>query len=260
MEKLVTSFDIVGDIAVIEIPRGLGKRGKIIAEAIMKIHKNIKVVAKKSPVEGRYRVRGLKVIAGDKRTETVHKESGCLMKLDAAKAYFSVRLSHERERIAAMVKDNEKVLILFAGVGPFALVIAKKVPTATVAGIELNPYAVKYFEENVKLNKLKNCDAIKGDVRRVVPKKFVNWADRVLMPLPKSAENFLDTAILASRNNAVVHFYHFGKHENVFKDAEEKIMKAAKKSKCSAGLINSKIVRPYAPGIVQIVVDFKIKK
>ena len=127
LRHLTKAFDIIGDIAIIEIPDELVSREKEIAEAIMQVHRNVKVVAKKlGGMTGEYRVRPLKIIAGENRTETEYHENGCRMRFDVAKTYFSVRLSHERERIAAQVKDGENILALFAGVGPFPLVIARK--------------------------------------------------------------------------------------------------------------------------------------
>ena len=255
------SFDMIGSIAIAEVKPEVRKYGKTIAKAIMQLHKNITTVAKKSSaMSGEYRVRRLKIIGGNKTTETVYRESGCLMKLDVSKVYFSVRLSHERERVAALVKNGENVLVMFAGVGPFALVIAKKNPAASVVGIELNPTATRYFQENIKLNKQKNCTAIKGDVRRIVPRKFKNFADRILMPLPKSAETFLDVAFKAAKSNAVIHLYNFGQEESVFEEVEKKISDAAKKAKIKVQILNEKVVRPYAPHIVQVCVDFKISR
>lgn len=255
------SFDLVGDICIVEIKDDVRKYEKKIAGAIMQLHKNVKVIAKKaSAMHGEFRVRKLRVISGEKRTETVYKESGCLMKLDVARAYFSVRLSHERERIAALVKDGENVLVMFAGVGPFALVIAKKNPRANVTGIELNPVAARYFEENIRLNKTHNCISIKGDVRKVIPARFNSHFDRVLMPLPKSAEDFLGVAFKAAKNNAAVHFYNFGAEETVFEDVRKKIDNAAKKARVRIKILNERIVRPYAPHIVQMCIDFQVVK
>lgn len=262
MQKLVTSFDIIGDIAVIEIPRGLGKKQKIIGEALMKIHKNVKVVAKKmGPMSGEFRVRPLKVISGEKRTETEYKESDCRMRFDVSEVYFSVRLSHERERIAELVKDGEKILALFAGVGPFPLVIARKKQNTQIVAIELNPKAVKYLKENIKLNKFENkIQAIEGDVNKVVPKKFKNWADRVLMPLPKGAENFLVSAIRGVKSGGTIHFYRFVDSQNAFEEAEEMVRKAAKKTKVKYKIISKKVIRNYSPKTVQVVLDVRITK
>ncbi len=261
LEKLITSFDIIGDVAIIEIPRGLGKKQKKIAHALISIHKNVHVVAKKlGSMEGKFRVRPLKIILGESRTETEYKESGCKIKLDVAKVYFSVRLSHERERIAQLIKPKENVLVMFAGVGPFALVAAKKNQDANIVGIELNPIAAEYFKQNIRLNKLKNCQAIQGDVRKVIPDRFIRWADRILMPLPKSAEDFLDVAFIAAKNGAVIHFYNFGKEEIAFEEAKDKIKKAAAKNGVRFQVLDQRIVRPYAPRIVQVATDFRIIK
>ncbi|MBS3067138.1 class I SAM-dependent methyltransferase family protein [Candidatus Micrarchaeota archaeon] len=271
------SFDLIGSMAIVEIKDEVKKYEKQIANAIMQLHKPIRTVVKKSSaMKGEYRVRRVKIIAGGKSTETIYREHNVAMRFDVAKTYFSVRLSHERERVAALVKNKENVLVMFAGVGPFALVIAKKHPKANVIGIEKNPAAAKYFEENIKLNKLQNCKAIRGDVRKVIAigswplasgqklkansQRLISWADRILMPLPKSAENFLDVAFKAAKNNCVIHFYNFGADENVFEQVREKINKAAKKCNVKIKILNEKIVRPYAPHIVQVCIDFKVNK
>jgi tRNA (guanine37-N1)-methyltransferase len=181
------------------------------------------------------------------------------MHLDLAKVYFSPRLSHERGRIAAHVRSGEKVLVMFAGVGPFALVIAKKQKDAKVVGIELNPEAVRYFSENIMLNGMEGrVDAVLGDVRKVVPGKFAGFADRVLMPLPKNAEDFLDVALLAAKKGGIVHFYTFVNRKDGKEAAEKKVFEAAKKAGRKIEILESREVRPFSPSTVQIVVDFKI--
>jgi len=269
LRHLTKAFDIIGDIAIIEIPNELQAREKEIAESIMQVHRNIKVVAKKlGGMAGEYRVRPIKVIFGENRTETEYHESGCRMRFDVAKTYFSVRLSHERERIAALVnncdvKDGEKILALFAGVGPFPLVIARKNKgkPLRIAAIEMNPDAAKYMKENVRLNKMDGIiEPIEGDARKVVMDRFRNWADRVLMPLPKSAHDFLDVAFAGAKNGAIVHFYSFAEEEKAFEDAKEKVDNAAKEAKTKVEILNQKIVRPYAPHIVQTVTDFRVIK
>lgn len=256
-QQLTKSFDIVGDIAIVEIPDRLKHYEQRVAEAVMAVHPNVKVVAKKlGAMSGEFRVRPLEVIGGENRTETIHKENDCMMKVDVARAYFSVRLSTERTRIANLVKDGENVLVMFSGVGPFALVIAKRRPDAKIACIELNDVAVQYANENVKLNALHNIENIQGDVKDVVPRKFFNWADRVVMPLPKSSHEFLDLAFKASRNNATIHLYHIGDFEN----AEHLIQKVAKENNAHVTILGQQIVRPYAPRLHQICVDFRVKK
>lgn len=254
-ELLVTSFDIIGDIAIVEIPEELILKQQKIGETILQIHKNVKTVLKKlGPMEGEYRVRKLEVIAGEDRTETVYKENGALMKLDLAKVYFSVRLAFERLRIANLVKPNEKVLVLFAGVGPFAFVISKKHPGAKITAVELNPDAVAYMNENIKLNHMTNINAIECDARNFNEKNF----DRIIMPLPKSGHEFLDVAFSSIKSGGTIHFYSWADAKNPFAEPMKKAKEIAQKSNVFIEFENIRIVRPYAPNIVQVVLDILV--
>ncbi len=256
---VMSSFDLVGDIAIVEIPEMLVKKEKKIAEAMVKVHPNVRVVAKKEgPMEGRYRTRKMKIIFGEKRTGTVYKENGVRMMVDVAKVYFSPRLSFERKRIARLVKDGEKVLALFAGVGPFPLVIAKTKKNCELVAIELNPAAVEYMRKNITLNKMKNITAICGDVKEIVPREYADWADRVLMPLPRDAEEFLPVAYSGAKDGATIHFYTFADIKNPFADAKRKTEKHLAKENYE--IINKRIVRPFSPALVQVAIDFRVKK
>jgi len=119
------SYEIVGDIAVLD-----ESADEAVASAIMKLHKNIRVVARrKSHVEGVFRRRRIEIIAGERRTETVHKENGCRYKLDLERVYFNPRLATERDRVASLAArsaSEETIIDMFAGVGPFSILIAKR--------------------------------------------------------------------------------------------------------------------------------------
>ncbi|MEW6722525.1 MAG: class I SAM-dependent methyltransferase family protein, partial [Candidatus Micrarchaeota archaeon] len=261
LQKLTTSFDIVGDIAIVEIPETLEGNEKKIGEALLKVHKNVRTVLKKlGGMEGEYRVRRFACIAGDDRTETVYMESGVKMRLDLAKVYFSPRLAHERGRIAEIVKDGERVLVLFAGVGPFALVIAKQKPKSKVAAVELNPDAVRYMRENIALNKLKNVEALEADAG-ALDFGAIGGAgsfDRVIMPLPKSAHEFLVIAFAALRDGGTVHFYTIVGMGEPFAEALGKAETEAKKCGFSLQVLSQRIVRPYSPSQVQVVLDLRV--
>jgi len=261
LENLITSYDVVGDIAIVDVPEELQKKEMKIADAILKTNKHIKVVAKKlGKVESEFRIRPLKVIAGENRTETTHMEHGCRMRLDIGKVYFSIRLSHERKRIAEQVRPFENILVLFAGVGPFPLVIAKKQSNTKIIAIELNPEAVKYMKENININRTKNIVVEEGDARKVVLDKYKGFADRIVMPLPRSADKFLDVAFSGARDDCTVHIYGFAPIENPYADIEKRIIDEAKKAGAKVEILNKKIVRPYAPKVVQVVIDFRIRK
>lgn len=261
MQDVITSFDVIGDIAIVEIPDKLMKKQELIAETLMNVHRNVKVVAKKTgAMKGKYRVRPLKVIAGENRTETLYTEHGVQMYLDPSKTYFSVRLSTERKRIANLVKPKEKILALFAGTGPFPLVISKYKPTAKSIAIELNPDGVDYLKRNITLNKATNVTAVLGDARKVVMEKYMDFANRVLMPLPKSAESFLDVAFAGVKSGGIVHIYAFAPVKDPYTSIKKKIKEQAKKSKSKVTFLTEKIVRPYAPNTIQVVIDFKVSK
>ncbi|MEW6529105.1 MAG: class I SAM-dependent methyltransferase family protein [Candidatus Micrarchaeota archaeon] len=255
---LVKSFDIIGDIAIVEIPDILIQKEKEIAKAIMQVHRNVHTVVKKqSPMAGEYRTRKLKIILGEK-TETLHTENNVRMLLDVAKVYFSPRLSFERKRIAEEVKNGEKILALFAGVGPFPLVIAKTRKNCEIVAIELNPIAAEYLKKNIEINKTKDITAICGDVGEIVQRDYKNFADRILMPLPKDAEMFLNAAYEGAKNGAIIHFYTFADIKNPFEDAKRKIFAYLKNE--NVEIIFERIVRPFSPAYVQVAVDLKVKK
>jgi len=246
------SFDILGDIAVLEIPEELKDKKGIIGNSLLKTFKNIKVVAaKKTAVGTEFRTREVEIIAGEQRTETVHREYNCLYKLDVGSTYFSPRLGTERMRIAKQVRDNERVLVMFAGVGPYAILISKK-SNARVYAIELNPKAFEYMKENIRMNKV-DVVAINGDVRDKVPKlgKF----NRIVMPLPKDAGDFLDVALPALEKNGVVHFYDFSHNVD---ESIEKLRGICGDLGYKIQILDAVKCGSYSPGIFRICVDFRV--
>jgi len=84
---------------------------------------------------------------------------------------------------------------------------------------------------------------------------LIDWKfDRIVMPLPKSAEDFLETALLNAKKGAVVHFYDFV-HENEFPDSSiEKIRKKVKRFK----ILDTVKCGQYSPGKYRVCVDFKL--
>ncbi|MBI4164013.1 MAG: class I SAM-dependent methyltransferase family protein [Candidatus Aenigmarchaeota archaeon] len=248
LQSLKTSFDVIGHVAILEIPEGLVKKEKIIAQALLKLHKNVKTVCKKSGERsGTYRLRKLKKLAGN-GFETVHKESGCLFKLDPRKAYFSVRESTERLRLAQELKPKEKILVLFSGIGPFGIVAAKKQPGCIVDMVEINPTACEYAEENIRLNKVQeSVKSFCGDANKVTPSKKY---DRIVMPLPETAYRFLDIAVSHCKKGGIIYLYAILGKENT--EVEEEIKKHKLK------IVNKRNVLPYAPGVWKVCLELKV--
>jgi len=259
MAVMPSSFDIVGSVAIIEIPDELKKKEKIVADTMIRLFKPVKTVVKKSGIHyGKYRRQKLKVLAGEKTKVAEYKESGVKMRIDLEKCYFSSRLGTERLRIAKMVKPGEKVLVMFSGVAPYPLVITRNAKPELVSAVELNPVAHKFAEENVKLNKLRNKIFLyQGDVVDVVPKLKKKF-DRILMPMPKTALTFLETAFKAAKKGTIIHFYTFGREEE-FKEIRDKIKEECKKHRKKCRILRTVKAGHYAPGVYRVCVDFKLQ-
>jgi len=260
-EELFSSFDQVGEIIVLRIPDSLKSKKKIIGETLLDQVKTTRsVFYQSSPVEGEFRTRNLEILAGEDNTETEYKESGCRFLVDVEKAFFSPRLSTERERIANLTHDGEIIINMFGGIGMFSI-LAAKISKCTVYNIDINPNASLLCEKNIKLNKLKGkVISLNGDSVKIIQDKLQNLADRVLMLLPERSDEFLETAILATKNNGIIHYYshiHADKKQDAAKFSEEHYLN---NSKVESKILNSRIVRPVGPRFYQTVVDVQIKK
>lgn len=192
------SYDIVGDIALIRLREASKIRGRKVAEALMSVHKNVKtVLAQIGAVCGDFRLRKLEYVAGERETVTVHRESGCLFSVDVERCCFSPRLSYERMRVARQVRNEEVVVNMFAGVGCFSILISKYSGVEKVYSIDVNPMAFQYMQENIRLNGVYGkVIPILGDATEVIEKRLCHLADRVLMPLPEKAFEYLPYALL----------------------------------------------------------------
>lgn len=258
-KSTIRAFDIIGDIAILEVPQELKGKEKAAAAKIMLQQKNVRSVYKKVGGHGgKLRIQKLKHILGEKRTVTTHKENQVSLKLDIAKLYFSPRQATERKRIFLQIKKPETVLVMFSGVGPFTVEIAKNTPAKAVYGIELNKTAHKYAAENVKLNKLDNkIKLFCGDVRKIIPKLKKKF-DRIIMPLPKGAESFLGTAFSAAKKNAIIHFYDFEKEEDIPQRSVKKATTAAATAKKKIKILNVVKCGQLAPRAYRVCVDLMV--
>ena len=260
-KDLVSAFDQIGDIIIVRIPDSLISRKKIIGKALLEQVKTAKTVFhQSSPVDGDFRTRNLELIEGDEKTETEYRENGCRFIVDVEKAFFSPRLSTERERISNLVNDHDVIINMFGGIGMFSLLAAKK-KSCTVYNIDINPVASKLCEENIKLNKLKgNVISLNGDATKIIKEQLQDKADRVLMLLPERSDEFLDTAISSLKKNGVIHYYshiHAEKKQDAPKLSEEHFLNI---NKIQADILDSRVVRPVGPRFYQTVVDIKIQR
>jgi tRNA (guanine37-N1)-methyltransferase len=259
--ELISAFDQIGDIIIVRIPEPLLSKKKIIGEALLdqvKVARSVFYQA--SDVEGDFRTRNLEIIAGKDNTETEYKEFGCRFTVDVKNAFFSPRLSTERERIANLIQNDEIMTNMFAGIGMFSIMAAKK-KKCTVYSLDINPIASKLCETNIGLNKLAGkVISINGDAAKIIDGQLIDKSDRTLMLLPERSDEFLESAISTTRNEGIIHYYshiHADKKSEAGKLSEKHFLKV---SPVKSEILFSKIVRAVGPRYYQTVVDVKIFK
>jgi len=259
------SYDIVGDIAIIRVSEKSKRYSKIIAGEIMRVHKNVEtVLSQTSPVYGDFRLRKLEFVAGKAKTVTVHRESGCLFSVDLEKCYFSPRLFCERMRIAKQVRAGEVAVNMFAGVGCFSIVMARHSKVRKVYSIDVNPTAIKYMQENVRLNGVYGkVIPLLGDAKELVKKGLCHVADRVLMPLPEKAFECLPYALLALKKaGGWIHYYgfeHAKRNENPIEKVKLKVTEKLQSLGVAFEIPFDRVVRTTGPNWYQIALDIKNK-
>ena len=202
---LPSSYDVLGAIALVKMADEVRPYEEQIGKAIMTVQKAVKTVCVDEGVKEEYRTRQLRIVAGEKNTETIHKEYGMVFKIDVRKVFFSPRLATERDFVARQVQPGEVVIDMFAGIGPFSLMIAKSREPKVIYAIDTNPEAIGYMQENIVLNKVDSVRPILGDAKDEVRK--LEKADRIIMNLPHNARDFLSLAIDSLKPGGVIHFY-----------------------------------------------------
>ncbi len=263
ISSIYSSFDLIGDIAVIKIPETLEHKKNIIGKAILDNIKIVKTVfGQISPVQGEFRLRKLELLAGENKTITYYKEHGCIFKVDVAKTYFSPRLSTERQRISKQIDNNNDIILnMFSGVGTFSIIIAKKNRSSIVYNIDSNPDAIELAIINAKLNKVENrVFSIIGDARKTVVQEFVGKVNRVLMPLPELAKDFIDEAVESLiEKKGIIHYFAHVKSTNKRNAINDGITDTKSAfHNYNHKIRETRVVREVGPRIYQIVSDVLI--
>ncbi|MFW9805240.1 MAG: class I SAM-dependent methyltransferase family protein [Candidatus Thorarchaeota archaeon] len=254
IELVPRAYDLVGDIAVLELPTELLKHRETIGKVFHQMHKNFRtILVKRGAIAGTTRVREYDFLSGEHRTDTIHTEYGCRLAVDLSKAYFSPRLLEEHNRIVQLVNDNEFVVDMFCGVGPFPIHIARQ-KQAHVVAIDINPEAINLLKTSIGLNKLiGTIEPIVGDARDYSENQI---ADRVIMNHPSGAFDFISDACRILKPHGILHYYDFigsDDPEKIITDKLTKLVEATGHSIESVELVRR--VRDSAPYEFQMVVD-----
>jgi tRNA (guanine37-N1)-methyltransferase len=262
LKKLLpTSYDIIGNIALVKLQDELIKHKKYIGEEILKSKKNIETVCLIKPVAGELRTRDIEIIAGEKQTTTVHKEFGLSFIVNVKETYFSPRLANERKRVAESVKPGETIVDMFTGVAPFAVMIAKNSNPKIIYAIDKNKKAIELAEKNAMINKVLEKITLINQDSKDIGKKFKNSikADRIIMNLPFSSYLFYENALEIAADKCVIHYYEIINEEKISERIDFLRRKAEEKG---YKIINAHVnkIKTYAPRQFYIGIDITAKK
>ncbi len=248
---LPASYQIIGDVLLLKFMR-IGKMGqkKRIATAILDLFPYVKTVCEISKIEHEFRTPRIRKLAGG-GTETVHKEHGILYKLDASRIMFSKGNLFERQRLIKLVKANETIVDMFAGIGYFSLGLARK--AKKVIAIEKNPVAFSYLKENIKLNKINNIEPILDDCRRV---SLSNVADRIIMGYFPDTEQFLPFAVNMMKRRGMIHFHNTYRKRELWHVPMKQIEGVLNQS--AYRIIGKRVVKSVAPNTYHVVLDIAV--
>lgn len=246
INALPASYQQLGDICLVKLDEKLAGAKYKIAREILKLFPKFRVVCAQGKISGDYRLPDVEVLAGEERTETLHRENEIVYKIDVSRVMFSKGNQEEKRRLAKLVGPREVVVDMFAGIGYFSLPIAKKCPSCQVYATELNPFAHKLLEENIRLNRLTNVIPLKGDCAKILAN--LNFkADRVLMGLIPDCYSYLPLALKMLKKNGVVHFHRLAREGEELKGLHLKGVKPEGFS----------VVKQYRPRINHVVCDLR---
>ena len=255
-EYSMPSYERIGDIVVISELDDVSEDEAV--EAVLEHNPGLdSILLKEENLSGEFRVGGYRKLYGDK-TETVHREHGVELKVDPTEMFFSEREGTERKRIFTTVDKNDEVLVMFAGAAPFPVTIAKH-SKASVTGVEKNPEAVKYAEENIRRNNVADkVQMIQGDVREICPElgKF----DHVLMPSPTNALEFLGEALNCVKSGGKLVVYSVSDKEDLYRPVIEKVGEEASREGLKVDVLKRRVVADFSPSKRKVAVEFRVEE
>ena len=256
-ERAPSSWSVVGDAVLVRFPADCPDR-EAVAEALLELQGADTVLAV-GDVSGPTREPDVEVVAGSGDTEVVHVEHGTRYALDLAEVMFSPGNQAERVRMGEAVAPDERVLDAFAGIGYFALPMARA--GADVTAVEVNPTAYGYLVENAVLNGVQGrLSATLGDCREVVgpdgPGTAAHGAADRLVLGHFDAPEYLEALLPALRAGGTLHL-----HAAAGDDAEPVgALEAAAAALDRAATVEARReVKSYAPGVAHVVVDATIE-
>ena len=209
VDKIPRKWKKIGEVLIVDFDLVPNKDKKIIAETYASELK-VKTVIQKNKVNGELRKpKHTKLLFG---TDTVTKisEYGLTYNIDLSEIMWSAGNTGWRSALAGPNKvsdfysfENPKIIIdYFAGIGYFALQMAKGYPESKIIAIDKNPKSVEYLKINAKENKIENMEIINDDCRNVQTQ-----ADVIHLGYIGNTADFLEHTHNSLNNNGIAIFH-----------------------------------------------------
>ncbi|MFH1229129.1 MAG: class I SAM-dependent methyltransferase family protein [Candidatus Aenigmatarchaeota archaeon] len=259
LEELPRGYRIVGKIMLLKLRPKLVRHRKAIGKAVLELFPYIQTVCLAKVIGGVKRKPKVEVIAGCKDTRTLQREHGCQFLLDVSKIMWSQGNKEEKMRLVRMVRSNETIVDMFAGIGYFTILMARYSNPKKIYAIDINPDAIEFLKKNAWLNGVESkVEILEGDCRKFA-KLLEGSADRVVMGYLFNTEKFLPYALRIAKKNAFIHLHRTAKVEEI-KKLKKRLVDIGKKNGCQLNIVRVKEVKSYAPKIQHVVFDIKVKK
>jgi tRNA (guanine37-N1)-methyltransferase len=241
--ELPRSFDVVGDIVLVRLPEAFESRKEEIGRALLSFVPAARIVGVDRGVHGPERRRQVERIAGTGDWRTRHRENGLEFEVDLERAYFSPRLAHEHERVAADVREGERVYDLCCGVGPFALILARDGRASRVTAVDSNPDAVSMLRATrARYPWGGRIEVVEAPIERFLPQ--AEPVERVILNLPHEGIKYLPSVAPTIAPRGRLHYYEVTPRAELERRAEAVV------SALGPGdweLVDRHLVHPYSP-------------
>lgn len=261
---LQRSFDYFGNVAVIKFSdKSLTRKTKVdFAKDLMKRQSAITTVLEKTgKFKGRLRTMETTHLAGEKTKEVLYKENGCSFRFNLDTTYFSPRLASERQELASLLKPTDEVLVMFAGVAPFSIVLAKQGKPKRLVSNEINRVANQYAKQNVVMNKVQDIvEIFPGDAKKAMPKLHTRGDrfDVIVMARPQLKDTFLEQALLVAKKGTLVYYYDFC-HVDEVETIVQKVSAEVARCGRSIRVLQTKLAGAIAPYHYRVRMDFVVQ-
>lgn len=248
---LPSSYQSLGEVCAIKLNKDLYKYENIIGKAILKLLPKFKTVILQKNISGELRKPEIEIIAGTLPKEIIIHENNCVFYLNPKTIMYSQGNHNEKKRLMKLADNKPEVIVdMFAGIGYFAIPIAKAGPNTKIIAAEKNPDAFGFLEKNIRANYSTNVFPILGDCDNVITKDFPK-ANRILMGLIPSCKKYIPAAMRIAQKGTTIHYHGLAKEKkeyvllNDFGNYKVKLLKTT-------------IIKGYKPHVNHVCLDILV--